>query len=347
MITSPLEQFNLFPLINMKVLSLDVSMTNFLVINLIALAVSRYIYLGSIKHESTKKQCQRIIKHIKHIKINNLELRLLSFTSLILWGVTFYQRNNRKIVYNIKKYNYALPRVPRKRQSYILIPGISKFIVDSGIKLCSYSVCEIPEYFKIKSQFGISVEKQLLGKLNRERSLKGSYLPLILTIFNLIIFSNLIGLAPYTFTSTSQLFVTFTLSFSVFIGVNIMTFRRHKLKSFSLFLPANTPIALSIILMPLEFISHVIKPISLGIRLFTNLMAGHVLLKIVAWFAWGMLFEGMLYGAVITLTILVILMGLEFGVALIQGYVFVTLSCIYIKDGIQTSTIIIVIHLKI
>lgn len=161
------------------------------------------------------------------------------------------------------------------------------------------------------------------------------YFPVISVLFHFILFSNLIGLIPYSFTTTSHLFVTFTLSFSVFIGINIITFKKYKMQSFALFLPANTSFFLALILVPLEFISYLIKPISLGARLFINLMAGHALLKVILGFAWSMLLLENLtsLGLILPLVTLIILFGLELGVALIQTYVFITLSCIYIQDG--------------
>lgn len=161
------------------------------------------------------------------------------------------------------------------------------------------------------------------------------YFPLISVLFNFILFSNLIGLVPYSFTATSHLIVTFTLSFSVFIGINIITFKKYKLKTFSLFLPANTTFFLALLLVPIEFISYIAKPISLGVRLFINLMAGHSLLKVIIGFSWSMLLLESFtsIGLIIPMIILVILFGLELGVALIQTYVFIILTCIYIQDG--------------
>lgn len=161
------------------------------------------------------------------------------------------------------------------------------------------------------------------------------YFPFISVLFNFILFSNLIGLIPYSFTATSHLIVTFTLSFSVFIGINIITFQKYKMKTFSLFLPANTTFFLALLLVPIEFISYIAKPISLGVRLFINLMAGHSLLKVIIGFSWSMLllenFTSL--GLILPMIILVILFGLELGVALIQTYVFIILTCIYIQDG--------------
>lgn len=161
------------------------------------------------------------------------------------------------------------------------------------------------------------------------------YFPIIAVLFNFILFSNLIGLVPYSFTATSHLIITFTLSFSVFIGINIITFQKYKMQTFSLFLPANTTFFLALLLVPIEFISYIAKPISLGVRLFINLMAGHSLLKVIVGFSWSMLLlENFIsFGLIVPMIILVLLFGLELGVALIQTYVFIILTCIYIQDG--------------
>jgi len=105
----------------------------------------------------------------------------------------------------------------------------------------------------------------------------------------------------------------------------------------SLFLPANTSFGLALLLVPIEFVSYIFKPISLGVRLFANLMAGHTLLKVIVGFSWTMvLLENyMSCFHVIPLLLIVILFGLELGVALIQAYVFTILACIYLNDSIN------------
>jgi F-type H+-transporting ATPase subunit a len=165
------------------------------------------------------------------------------------------------------------------------------------------------------------------------------YLPYISTLFVFILFNNLIGLIPYSFTVTSHLIVTFTLSLSIFIGVIIIGCQRHKVQMFSVFLPANTSFFLALLLVPIELISYIFKPISLGVRLFANLMAGHTLLKVIVGFSWSLLMlEDLLAVAhIIPLVILVLLMGLELGVAMIQAYVFTVLTCIYLNDSINLS----------
>jgi F-type H+-transporting ATPase subunit a len=107
------------------------------------------------------------------------------------------------------------------------------------------------------------------------------------------------------------------------------------MKSFSLFLPANTSFLLALLLVPIEFISYIAKPVSLGVRLFINLMAGHSLLKVIIGFSWSMLLLENItsIGLIIPMIVVVILFGLELGVALIQTYVFIVLTCIYIQDG--------------
>ena len=115
------------------------------------------------------------------------------------------------------------------------------------------------------------------------------YFPFISVIFTFVLFSNLIGLIPYSFTATSHLIVTFTLSFSIFIGINIICIQKHKFHMLSLFIPANTAFGLALLLVPIELLSYVFKPISLGVRLFANLMAGHTLLKVIVGFSWSML----------------------------------------------------------
>jgi len=179
-----------------------------------------------------------------------------------------------------------------------------------------------------------TISQLLFDNLNDEGE---KYFPFISVLFTFILFSNLIGLVPYSFTITSHLIVTFTLSMSIFIGINIICLKRHKSHMLSLFLPANTSFGLALLLVPIEFVSYIFKPISLGVRLFANLMAGHTLLKVIVGFSWSMLLlEDVLSIAhIIPLLILVILMGLELAVAVIQAYVFTILTCIYLNDGIN------------
>jgi ATP synthase subunit 6 len=164
------------------------------------------------------------------------------------------------------------------------------------------------------------------------------FYPYVSSLFLFILFCNLIGLIPYTFTLTSHLIITFFLSFSVFIGVNLIGFEKHNFALFSLIIPANSSLILALVLVPIEFVSYIAKPISLGVRLFINIMAGHTLLKVILGFSWSLLLiDGLFYFILhlIPLCLLIVLMGLELGVALIQAYVFTILTCIYLNDSIN------------
>lgn len=168
---------------------------------------------------------------------------------------------------------------------------------------------------------------------------KGKFVPLITVLFLYILGLNLFGLVPYSYTLTSQLVITLTLSLSVFIGINIISTIKHGLRFFALFLPAGTTVLLGFLLVPIEFISYIFKPISLAVRLFANMMAGHTLLKVIAGFASTLTFKGGFFTvlSIFPLIVLIPLYGLELAVALIQSYVFVVLVCIYIQDSIAIS----------
>ena len=167
---------------------------------------------------------------------------------------------------------------------------------------------------------------------------KGQYFfPLVFVLFLYIVQLNLIGLIPYSFTLTSHIVVTFALSIAIFIGINTISLILHGSHFFSLFFPQGTSLSLGFLLVPIEIMSYFFRPISLGIRLFANMMAGHTLLKVFAGFAWTLMRStGFLFFAhFVPLIVLYPLFGLELGVALIQGFVFSVLTCIYTNDGVN------------
>jgi len=163
------------------------------------------------------------------------------------------------------------------------------------------------------------------------------FFPFIFTLFSFILISNLIGLIPYSFTITSHLVVTLALSLTVFIGLNIICVKEHGIKMLGLFLPPGSDLALAPLLVPIEFISYIFRLFSLAVRLFANMMAGHTLLKVIAGFAWSMMVGGtvLFLAHFIPLIILVVLFGLELGVAMIQAYVFTILTCIYLNEAVN------------
>lgn len=162
------------------------------------------------------------------------------------------------------------------------------------------------------------------------------FFPFIFSIFLFILTLNLVGLIPYSPTLTAQFIVTFTISLVVFLGINIIGIRTHGISFFTIFLPAGSEGLLAFILVPIEFISYFFKPISLSLRLFANMMAGHALLKSIVGICWTLLgFNGILFlMQYIPMVILVFLVILEFAIALIQAVVFTILVSTYIHDVI-------------
>jgi len=154
--------------------------------------------------------------------------------------------------------------------------------------------------------------------------------PLVFAVCFFLFVCNCVGMVPYSFTVTSHIIITFVLAFAVFVAVNLIAISKHGYRTLQLFLPPGSTFALSPILIPIELISYTFRLISLSVRLFANMLAGHVLLKTIIGFAWVAL-SGI--GAWIIYPLGFILVGFEFGVALIQTYVFTILVCIYLSDA--------------
>ena len=156
------------------------------------------------------------------------------------------------------------------------------------------------------------------------------YFPFIFSLFMFVLFGNLLGMVPYTFTYTSHIIVTFGLAIVIFIGVTLIGFARHGTHYLRMFFPHGAPLATAIILVPIELISYCSRPFSLAIRLFANMTVGHIILKVMAGFVimlgvYGIAPMAFLGGVTV----------LEFGIALLQAYVFTILTCIYLHDAIH------------
>lgn len=163
------------------------------------------------------------------------------------------------------------------------------------------------------------------------------YFPLIFTLFTFLVSANLLGLVPYSFTLTSHLIVTLTLTRRVWIGKLIIGVREHGIKLLGRFLPGGAPLPRLLRLVPIELRGFAITIISLSVRLFANRRAGHILLKVRAGFAWTRRRAGWLgfLGSALPLIVLFLLRGLETGVALVQAYVFSLLTSRYINDVLE------------
>lgn len=156
------------------------------------------------------------------------------------------------------------------------------------------------------------------------------YFPFVFTLFMFVLFSNLLGLIPYSYTVTSQIIVTFALAATVFIGVTIVGFVKHGIHFGRLFVPEGVPIILLFLLVPIELLSYFIRPFTLSIRLFANMLAGHTMLAIFGGFAASV---GLL--AIFPVLLDVAIFALEILVAALQAYVFAILTCLYLRDALH------------
>jgi F-type H+-transporting ATPase subunit a len=157
------------------------------------------------------------------------------------------------------------------------------------------------------------------------------YFPFIFSLFIFILTLNMLGMVPYSFTVTSHIIVTFALAAMVFLFVLIVGFVKNGPGFVKLFVPTGVPVALLPLITVLEVFSFLIRPISLSVRLFANMMAGHMMLKVFAAFVVGL---GLL-GGWAPLLFMVAFTGLEFLVAFLQAFVFTVLTCIYLNDALH------------
>jgi F-type H+-transporting ATPase subunit a len=163
------------------------------------------------------------------------------------------------------------------------------------------------------------------------------FFPFVFTLFMFILFGNMLGLFPYAFTFTSHITVTFALAATVFVLVTAVAIALHGRKFFGYFMPEGAPMWLAPIIIPVEIVSYLSRPISLSVRLFANMMAGHVMLKVFATFVVMLAGLGTV-GPVLSLMPLALniaLVAFEVLVAFLQAYVFAILTCIYLHDAVH------------
>jgi F-type H+-transporting ATPase subunit a len=163
------------------------------------------------------------------------------------------------------------------------------------------------------------------------------FFPFVFTLFMFVLFANLIGLIPYSFTVTSQLIITATLALLVFFIVVIYGFWRNGWRFLKLFVPSGVPIYILPAIVVIEVLSFLSRPVSHSVRLFANMLAGHITLQVFAGFIIMLAGFGVLgwFGAALPLILVVMLTALEFLVAFLQAYVFAILTCIYLNDAIH------------
>jgi len=165
------------------------------------------------------------------------------------------------------------------------------------------------------------------------------FFPFVFSLFMFVLFANLLGMVPYFFTVTSHLIITFALAMAVFLTVIFYGFWRNGLGFLKLFVPEGVPGVLMPLIVAIEILSFLSRPISLSVRLFANMLAGHITLKVFAGFVISLSAFGTVgyLGAVVPLALTVGLTALEFLVAFLQAYVFAILTCMYLNDAIHPS----------
>ena len=159
------------------------------------------------------------------------------------------------------------------------------------------------------------------------------YFPFIFSLFMFVLFCNMLGMLPYSFTVTSHIIVTFALAAVIFVGVTIIGFVNHGIKYLKLFIPSGVPLFLLPLIVIIEIISYLSRPVSLSVRLFANMMAGHTMLKVFG----GFVISLGIIGGWLPLSFTVALTGLEILIAFLQAYVFAILTCIYLNDALNLN----------
>jgi len=157
------------------------------------------------------------------------------------------------------------------------------------------------------------------------------YFPFILTLFLFILGCNMLGMLPYSFTPTSHIIVTFAMAAVVFVGVTLIAIFKHGIHFLSFFAPQGVQKVLLLLLVPIELISYLIRPMTLSVRLFANMLAGHIMLKVFGGF---IIMMGIFFGW-LPLLFTSAFVGLEILIAFLQAYVFAILTCLYLNDALH------------
>ena len=215
------------------------------------------------------------------------------------------------------------------------ITNSSLFMLFVGVFIVFYFMLAFRGKGLVPSRFQLSGELvygMITGMLDQNVGAKGKkFVPLIFTLFMFILTCNLFGMIPYGFTVTSHISITFVLAMMVFLLVTLFGIYLHGFHFFSLFLPAGTPWWLAPLMVVIELFAYLARPVSLSLRLAANMVAGHVLLKVMAGFVVSMA----IYLKILPIPFIVVLIGFELFVAALQAYIFTILSCVYLNDALN------------
>ncbi|MGB3626075.1 MAG: F0F1 ATP synthase subunit A [Henriciella sp.] len=221
--------------------------------------------------------------------------------------------------------------------SFYMLLGVALIIIFFGLAASRGKL--VPSRSQSVAEIGYGFVADMVRGAAGEEGLK--FFPFVFTLFFFVFFANMIGMVPYAFTTTSHLIVTAALSLLVISIVIVYGFYKNGLKFLKLFAPAGAPWPIYLLLVPIEIISFFARPVTLALRLFANMLAGHIMLKLFAGFA-VQLFGAAFAGAValsavglLAFTMGVALNALELLVAGLQAYVFAILTCVYLNDALH------------
>ncbi|MGE0658701.1 MAG: F0F1 ATP synthase subunit A [Reyranellaceae bacterium] len=203
--------------------------------------------------------------------------------------------------------------------------GVASLFLGLGMRRAALVPGRWQSMVELSYEFIANMLRENVGSEGRR------YFPFIFSLFMFVLFGNLLGMIPYSFTFTSHLAVTFVMAAVVFVAVTIIGFAHHGLHYFRMLFPHGAPLWTAVILVPIELVSYLSRPISLSVRLFANMTVGHVMLKVLAGFVVAL----GLIGGWLPLAALVGITALELLIAVLQAYIFTILSCIYLNDAIH------------
>ena len=259
-----------------------------------------------------------------------------------LFSANFYTTNSLDVLQNglnqtLSQSSFKLEALPQNHFFFFFDENLISFVL--AFFLLGGSEDEEDEDFLLEEEESDFVDDVVaplfLANLGKDIEGNGQLLVKVSSIFSFVFVNNLMGMLPYSDTGTSSLMLTFWVALSIFVTLLTLMLRKHGISYFfSLFMPAGCPLPLLFLLIPLEFISYSFRLVSLSVRLFANMMAGHTLLKVIVGFSFSMILMGdsMLLVNLFPIAVLFVLTFLEVGVALIQAYIFTILTCIYLKD---------------
>ncbi len=234
-----------------------------------------------------------------------------------------------KTLIPIEAFGYDISFTNSSLAMLITITLILLFMI-TGLKSSSIIPSRKQSLLELSYEFIANMIQDNVGKAGMK------YLSFIFSLFMFILIGNLLGMFPYSFTWTSHIIVTFAIAFFIFLAVTIIAISKHGLVKFLMFFaPTGVPKPMLLLLVPIEIISYLSRPISLSVRLFANMMAGHTLLKVIGGFVFVLGANSFIVGGALPVAFLVALTGLEIVIAFLQAYVFAILTCLYINDAIH------------